>query len=684
MKTVSAKLGLITICLIFVFHAAGYVRAGVNGKRYWIFFKDKESQSLLKGSVSQISREIGISDRSLKRRAKVREASALLDETDLPVKSTYIQSIEALGLKKHSVSRWLNAITVEIPEDLTDPVKMLPFVKEVKPVSRYPISDFSRVSPSLEKSQIYESHELDYGYSSIQNELIHVPEVHRLGITGKNILIGVLDTGFDYKNRSVFSRLNVVAEHDFIWNDEITANEENDGSNQHDHGTEVLSVIGGFHEGDLIGPAYNASYALAKTEWRAVEDDTIEMDYWVEGIEWLEATGADIVTSSLAYYHFVNGPDYTYSDLDGNTCEVTVAADIAASKGVVVVTSAGNEGHKSWQYITPPADGDSVIAVGAVTMNNNLWYNSSTGPTYDGRIKPDVVAMGVGVTVINPDRTSDSKYLWVTGTSVACPQVAGICAMVLEAHPELGPMQVRDAVRETADRANTKDNNYGWGLANAYEAIFYHGIILKDFKYLENLTEHTGSIELSLLSRTGIKSDSVCIFCKMFNSETFQRFKLDLLGGDESSRYKAVLPFGFQVDSCQFYISAAGFQDSVHLAPYGAPDILYSFSDHLSNSIVIPDKIPRQFDLHQNYPNPFNETTAITFDISRTCNITLKLFNIQGQCVQTFFNGAIEPGRKEIVWNGEDNQGKKAGSGVYFIEILGNGHRQVRKMILMK
>ncbi len=404
----------------------------------------------------------------------------------------------------------------------------------------------------------------------------------------------------------------------------------------------------------------------------------------MEGIEWLDSLGADIVTSSLTYYHFVNGTDYTYSDLDGNTCEVTVAADRAVSKGMVVVSSAGNEGHKSWQYITPPADGDSVIAVGAVTMNNNLWFNSSTGPTSDGRTKPDVVAMGVGVTAINPDRMSDSKYLWVTGTSVAAPQVAGICAMILEAHPELGPMDVRDAIRNTADRANDPDNQYGWGLVNAYEAIFYHGMIFKDFKYVENPLDHSRSIEFDILSRCGVHSDSVFMFCRMSDSETFQKYRLDLLGRKESNRYKAVYPFDFSLDSCQFYVSAVDFQDSVHVAPYGAPDILYSFSDRISNSIVIPDKISKQFDLHQNYPNPFNATTTIAFDISGTSKITLKLYNIRGQRVSTFFDGVIEPGRKEIIWNGEDDRGKKAGSGFYFIEILGSGHRQVRKMILMK
>jgi serine protease AprX len=589
MKTVSAKTRLIVL-FIFLFYAFGYVRADANGKRYWIFFKDKENRLLLKESVDALSREIGLSDRSLKRRAKLRERDALLDETDLPVKSEYIQTIEALGLKKHSVSRWLNAVTAEIPENRIDLIKMFPFVKEIKPVSRYPIYDFSQENPLLEKSQICEAYALDYGYSYMQNQLIHIPDVHRLGITGKNVLIGVLDTGFDYHGRSVFSRLKVVAEYDFHWDDEITANEANDDAHQHDHGTEVLSVLGGFHDGDLIGPAYNASYALAKTEWIPVTDDTLEEDHWVEGIEWLEALGVDIVTSSLAYYHFVNGPDYTYSDLDGNTCEVTVAADIAAKKGVIVVSSAGNEGHKSWQYITPPADGDSVIAVGAVTMNDCIWYNSSTGPTADGRIKPEVVAMGVGVYAVNPDRTSASKYVWVTGTSVACPLVSGVCAMVLEAHPELTPIEVRDAIRNTADRADHPDDQYGWGLVNAYEAIFYHGIIVRDFKYVENPLDQGHSVEFDILSRHGIQSDSVAMFYLIPGSETFQKIVPDHLGNEESLRYKAVCPFGFPLDSCQFYISAIDLHDSVYVAPYGAPDVLYSFSDQYSNSVVISDQ----------------------------------------------------------------------------------------------
>jgi len=246
----------------------------------------------------------------------------------------------------------------------------------------------------------------------------------------------------------------VEAQYDFINNDSVTSNESGDPISQDAHGTQVLGVIAGHAEGELIGPAWGARYLLAKTE--IVDSETpIEEDHWVAGIEWADSAGADIVTSSLGYYW----PD-SMIQLDGNSYLCTRAADIAVSHGITVVNSVGNFGSSS---LVAPADGDSVLAIGAVDRNGAIASFSSRGPTADGRIKPDFTAMGVGVRSVSVS-TGYGSY---NGTSFAAPIVAGVCALLLELRPEWSPMEMRDTLRATSSRSSAPDNEYGWGIPNA-------------------------------------------------------------------------------------------------------------------------------------------------------------------------------------------------------------------------
>ncbi|MFQ6116599.1 MAG: S8 family serine peptidase, partial [bacterium] len=299
----------------------------------------------------------------MKRRAKVRAAVNLIDEHDLLVSKNYLNILEKMGHKPVVTSNWLNGASFWLSDSEKRDVEKLHFVKKIQKVASSNLKprpvDIEPTYPErLQKPGI---HSLDYGASFFQNDLLKVPAVHDLGITGRGVWIGMLDTGFKYKDHEAFQNLQVLAEFDFIHNDDITENQEGqDHPAQHNHGTQTLSTIGGFQEGELIGPAFDASFLLAKTE---ILDQEIppEEDFWVAGIEWLENQGVDIVSSSLGYLDF-----YNPSDMDGNTAVTTMAADLAVSRGVVVVNSAGNERQSSWHIIIAPADGDSVIAVGAV------------------------------------------------------------------------------------------------------------------------------------------------------------------------------------------------------------------------------------------------------------------------------------------------------------------------------
>jgi serine protease AprX len=276
----------------------------------------------------------------------------------------------------------------------------------------------------------------------------------------------VLDAGFDNLAHPAFATLRIVATRDFVNRDDSVADGDvGEGS----HGTATLSVIGGFQPGQIIGPAYAASYILAKTE-NTESETPVEEDNWAAAVEWAESLGVDVISSSLGYLTYDRPfPSYTAAQLDGNTAISTRAADLAAERGVMVVNSAGNEGNASANTLGAPADGNLVLAVGAVSSTGARASFSSVGPTADGRIKPDVAAQGVGVKVAQPDR--GSSYTTANGTSFSCPLTAGVVALLVQANPSATVPQVFDALRSTASQATRPDNLLGYGIVDALAAL---------------------------------------------------------------------------------------------------------------------------------------------------------------------------------------------------------------------
>jgi subtilisin family serine protease len=430
----------------------------------WIFFRARENARLRPTAEDVRDR---VSPRALARRARARRAP-FVDEADLPLGEERVSTVAAAGAEIRVRSRWLNAVSVRCDREALRRVLTLPFIHAVRPVGGAPASERRLPGPGEADSHAAPPprarlpHLHDYGPSLAQSALIHVPETHDLGYTGAGVVICMLDTGFDLDHPAL-TGVNVLAAFDFVNGDSVVANEEGDHPNQFKHGTAVLSTIAGYDPGWLVGPAFGAEYLLAKTE--TLDDEIpIEEDWWIAGIEWAEGLGADVASSSVGYTLW-----YTQDDLDGDTAPITAAADQAVRNGMVVVECAGNAGSSAWQKVIAPADGDSVIAAGSVGPDGVRSSFSSLGPTADGRIKPDL--MTVGSSVVGVDAGTTGYRTDFSGTSFSAPQLAGVCALILEAHPDWTPMQVLTALRTTASQATTPDTLYGWGVVDAMAAL---------------------------------------------------------------------------------------------------------------------------------------------------------------------------------------------------------------------
>jgi serine protease AprX len=413
--------------------------------------------------------------RVLKRRLRHQKIFPLVDKHDVAVKEEYVQSVQAHALRIRHRSRWLNAVSAEAYGFSLQRIADLKCVRKIDRVRSFRFREpVVGRTQSLEKPlSITEIHTFDYGPSFNQLNQINVLTLHDLGYSGKGVLICMLDTGFKNFTHQALDHLDIQATWDFV-NDDSNVFDEDGQMGVGNHGTQTLGTIGGYHPGELIGPAYGASYILGKTENTDWERH-IEEDHWVAGAEWADSLGADIISSSLGYRdEFTNGEEsYSSEDMDGETAISTRGANIAASRGILIVNSAGNEGPSSppENTIIAPADSPFVLAAGAVDFHGIRVSFSSMGPTADGRIKPDVMAQGLDVYTVEVGGTS--IYDFVDGTSFSCPLTAGVAALILEINPTWTNEDIMNAIKLTASNSSSPNNQYGWGIVDAYAAAFF-------------------------------------------------------------------------------------------------------------------------------------------------------------------------------------------------------------------
>ena len=442
--------------------------------KVWVLFTDKGFSTSFDQRRAIDQYQTQMSNRA-KRRREFRAQFSLPNFTDLPIESRYIDAVLLLGGKLRSESRWLNGVGLEATPQVIREIACMPFVRAIDPIRQhtrlFEVPTRGSVSPSAPPS----AKVLDYGNAETQITQIQADFLHQEGFLGEKVVIGLLDTGFNLEHTAL-ERVDVIAEHDFVNDDDSTADEVDQDDPNHDvHGSVVLAILAGNAPGQLIGVAPRARYLLGKTEkvsqQGVVFERQIEEDWWVEGLEWLEGMGADVVSSSLGYADW-----YRFADLDGKTSKVTIAANLAVQKGMAVVIAAGNLGAQPPSEafglpgrMTPPADGFDVLAVGAADRNGQVLPFSSRGPTFDGRIKPDLVAMGAGVTSVDSTTRGgfSSNHL---GTSSAAPLAAGTVALLMEAFPLATARDIVHTLRSTASQAEKPDNIAGYGIIRARAA----------------------------------------------------------------------------------------------------------------------------------------------------------------------------------------------------------------------
>lgn len=450
------------------------LRAGPSGGpiAVWVYFVDK-------GDVQKNAVPLQmISERALERRRRALPPDRLVDGTDLPVEEAYVVRLASMGVRVRQRSRWLNAVSVEATPGAIADIADLSFVVSVDIVGRFrrdPVRSTPPrpAGPLPRLSEPGGSGALDYGLSLAQVSLLRIPAVHASGNSAQGIIIGVFDNGFRLPGHESFDSLHILATRDFV-DKKTSVVPNNPNSAYGSHGVNTLSVIGGYRPGKLIGPAYGATYILARTENDSSETP-FEEDNWVAAIEWAESLGVQVTSTSLGYLGYdLPYTSWTWEQMDGRTTPITRAAAMAVRKGVIVVNSAGNNGANTLHNtLNAPADADSVLAVGAVTPGGFRASFSSVGPTTSlpPRIKPDVMATGASIYAASS--TDTAGYVFTQGTSFSCPLAAGVAALALKSRPNARPMQVIEALKITATQASTPDNLNGWGILDAEKAIAY-------------------------------------------------------------------------------------------------------------------------------------------------------------------------------------------------------------------
>ena len=422
--------------------------------KYRVSLKDKV------GTTYSIDKpEEFLSERAIERRNR---QQLPIDETDLPVSGKYVDELKATGVRLVTTSKWNNTVVLEVSDTLLmDEISKKSFVTGVKKVWVSPDSIPPRnMKRKKEVKNKVEKTDCHYGNALRQIEIHGGDSLHNAGFAGKGMHVAVIDAGFYNADEiKFFRKMDLLGTRDFV-------NPNSDIYAENAHGLMVLSCMAANLPKVFVGTAPEASYWLLRSEDNDSEQP-IEEDYWAAAIEFADSVGVDVVNTSLGYYEFDEGfPAYRYRDLDGHYSLMSHSASLAADKGIVVVCSAGNSGDDPWKKVTPPGDSENVLTVGAINKNLVNARFSSIGNSADGRIKPDVMAVGVNSVVTGTDG-SVSKG---NGTSFASPIMCGIVTCFWQACPWLTAKEVIEAVRQVGDRVDYPDNIYGYGVPNLWKA----------------------------------------------------------------------------------------------------------------------------------------------------------------------------------------------------------------------
>ena len=670
----------LTVLFLFIF-----ISAICSQTKYFIYFKDKgisKTSILQKTSNLYKIAEQQLSPKAIERRKQVLGENNYITFEDLPLSENYVLGVSALDIKIFNQLRWFNAVTAYLNDSQLQAVKNLSYVEKVVPVAvlteikdpipsgqvpqkQVPQNILPKVNSSLKTTT------LNYGRSLTQNNLSDIPAVHSLGIQGTGVYIGILDDGFSYKKYNALKTRKVLRQHNYV-------NQKDTVSNQSGHGSAVFCTIAGYDPGNEIGPAYDAQFFLAETENDSSES-VIEEDNYAAALQDMEAAGVEITTSSLGYaFDFTSGTPPTYADMNGITTIAAKAVNLAYNFGISTFTAAGNESN-DWGIgkggLNTPGDAINIITVGAVDANKNIASFSSLGPTSDGRIKPEVCAMGVNNVWASTDGV---LYGIADGTSCATPIVAGIAAMLKSAWPHLTNYQIRKTFLECCypEGSPVPNNSYGYGVISATKVISYPN--------LSKIDSTTFQLNKIFIDAKGVNPSTV----KLHYSIGGGSIQTVSMNYDGSLKYNYQLPNSMKGTVVDFYFTyneTSGSNTQVQEPATGTYKFGYS-SLNVSNLTAVNniDQLPTAIMLFQNYPNPFNPTTFISYQIPVAGRVQLKVYDILGREVAIVIDEFQQIGTYKATFNGS-----RVSSGVYLYRLTVDGSQTVhfstvKKMILIK
>ncbi len=646
--------------LICIFLLANTIASKAQLNRYIVTFKNKNN------SVYSLSNPIEfLSQRAIDRRLRY---NINIDSLDLPINNNYVEAVRTSGtVTILNQSKWMNQISIETTDNTAlTAISNLPFVENTLAIaSRNPNNTSSKfaddtltalpLNNSIYKTQ--QENVYQYGASNAQIKIHKGDFLHNHGFNGKGMQMAVIDAGFyRYNALPTFDSLNrngqILGTWDFVNNNQNVS--EDDA-----HGMHCLSAIGANLPGVFMGTAPKTSFYLFRTEDVRSEYPIEEHNFCVAA-EKADSLGVDVCSVSLGYNTFSDSQfDYTYTDMNGNTTISAKATNIAARKGLLMVIAVGNEGNGSWRYIITPADADSCMAVGAVDSLGVVANFSSYGPNSNGQIKPDVVAIGRNAIVAN-NNTGMPNF--GSGTSYACPNMAGISTCLWQAFPEASNMKIRGVLKQSASNFSSPDNRIGFGIPNAkkafvmlqknyttYSARFFQCTSILNLSIKTDTSMHI-SVERKFINQTGFTE-----IATLHNDSPFGMHDFEYIDNLDQTNYGSIqYRYKMKIGTdTTFYMDSS-------TVNYLNPCI---FIPPSANTILIS-------------PNPVNNELFIKMDRVENTKVDVLIHNISGQKIfATSYEQAIGSGTKSINF-------RNFARGVYFVTIYLNDKKEVVQRII--
>jgi hypothetical protein len=577
-----------------------------------------------------------------------------------------LDSLVNYGVSIRSKLKWYNYIIAWIDSSEVEDIRNYSFVEQVQPI----VEHYNNINNTLEfnNCDLFE-----YGKSFNHLDMLNIPNLHRYGFTGKGVRIGFLDNGFDLRTHIAIKNANVKKAYDFIFRDSIVHNEEADIDSQDDHGSVVFSTVAAFDNGNYIGIAPNAEFYLAKTEDNRSET-YLELDNFAEAIIWMENNGVDVINASLGYKS-LDSNSLSYDNLDGNYTIASRSINDASTMGMICVIASGNNGDLPRTLISP-ADADSSVAVGALNGDGvTLSGFSSNGPNAKGNLKPNLVAQGGGIYSISPN--SVDSYSPTSGTSLSSPLIAGIFGLLKSAFRYTDSYTLKSKMYQSADKYDTPDNRFGYGLPNIFLAFSNSGVAISPENQLDN--GEFRRLVFYIFPENQILDAEIEVNYSEYKSKTYPLVKR----GIDNQYFIDIPKQEFETDLAEARIKVKSY-----LSDYYYPSMTDFFEISLENELVqcgvnrneiVPEELYSPISGVEIYPTLIQNYGKVNLALSLIDNysIEINITDIQGRKIyeeyQKYGPGVLN---RHIELN-------NVISGAYFISVIYGGKRISKKVVIL-